>query len=130
MLPEHERLHPGEALVGDSHHRLVEDADSAALDCVLQVGLDDGALVGEPRISGSNNSIRRGALGAVHRAFAFAKQVFAVFLRAVIHRDADAARQDQIASANLHGRAQGPADTLSEHCDVARFGVFRDKDRH
>ncbi len=110
---------------------LIKDADLAPLDGVLEVGLKHGALVGGAAHFGLEqlDPVRARALGPVHGALALAKQIFGGFLRAVIHGNADAAGDDEVAPAYLHRRAQRAPDPLGKHGDMAGLGILGNQDR-
>ena len=97
---------------------------------MLEVGLQHGALVGGAAHLGLEqlDPVGPRTLGPVHGAFALAKQILGCFLSAVIHGYADAARDHEVAPANLHGGAQRTPDPLGQHGDVARFGILGNQD--
>ena len=103
----------------------------APLDGMFEVGLNDGAFVGGAshfRLE-ELDPVRAGALGAIHRALALAKQILGTFLRAVIHGNADAAGNHEIAPAHLHGRAERPSDPLCKHGDMPGLRILGNQDR-
>ena len=97
---------------------------------VLEVGLQHGALVGGAAHLGLEqlDPVRTRALGPVHGALALAKQIVGRFLGAVIHGNADAAGDYEVAPANLHGGAQRTPDPLGQHGDVAGLGILGNQD--
>ncbi len=130
VVPVDEGFHAHQALVGNAHDRLVEHADLAALDGMLEVRAHHSAFValGAHFRLEQLDAVRARALGAVHRALGFAQKLLGGRLLAVIHRDADAARQHDVAAADLHRRAQGAAHPFGQHGDVTRLGVGGEQD--
>ncbi len=83
-----------------------------------------------PRISGLKSSIRS-APARLARYIALSlsrKQILAVFLGSVEHRDADAAGQHEVAPADLHRRAQRPSHPLGKHGDIPGLGILGNQD--
>ena len=131
MLPAHQRLEAGQLLGRQIDDGLVENLDLVLGQRLAQIALERDAIVAIGAHLGPEDldTVGAAALGAVHGDLGLLVEVEMARRLAVVHGDADRARQHDLLAGDLDRRAQRATHPLGQPRELLRALLGDEQDR-